>query len=137
MSQPSPFARPQLQPPRHRWDCRVKVKVVFLTVIAVHVVFLLSVLMIQGCMHSERSPARAGMSPTNQAGLGPADVLPANLASAKRRLSVAIKTRRLNDFKGDRLAVGQELKLPTRAAGAARGAAATPSVSPSNATGSL
>jgi hypothetical protein len=137
MNQLSPFARPQVQPPARRWDRRVKVKVVFFTVIAVHVVVLLCVLMIQGCRHSEQSPAGAEISPTNETGLGLADVPPANLAPANPPLSVATKTRRLNDLTGDRLAIGQKLKLPTRPAGVARRAVAPPSATPPNAAGSL
>lgn len=63
MSQPNPFARPELQPPLRHWDRRVKVKVLFFTVITIHVVVLLGVLLIQGSRHSALSLAGSEMQP--------------------------------------------------------------------------
>ena len=75
MSQRSPFARPQPPPPPHRWDRRVKAKVLVFAVLVVHVV-LLTVLLIQGCKHSEPPTAEFAMARTNAVGLAHA-VVPA------------------------------------------------------------
>ncbi len=74
MSQPSPFAPPQPPPPPHRWDGRAKVKVLFFAVFVVHVV-VLSVLLIQGCKHSDRSSSAPEIAPTDETGLASTNLL--------------------------------------------------------------
>jgi len=76
MSQPSPFAAPEGNPPPQQGDRRARAKLLVFAVLAAHVMVLVIVLLIQGCIQSGRSYFESEEPSPNEPTSAPAAVAP-------------------------------------------------------------